>query len=246
MKIGLIQSRGIGDIIIALPIAKYFVDRGCEVLWPIDEDFVTSFRSAAPYVEFIPLKKEHDWFAQVPFERLKERACDRIVPLYSYLSHRHTNQALAQFLKFDQYKYAISGVPFQEKWQLSIVRDREREDRLFRAVVRGNDFVVAHVQSSRVHADFDLAALAEGREIVEITPRTDSVFDWLSVIERASLRVLIDSCFANLTEQLGIVGPKIFLPTSDVHFTPVLCGDWKFLTRQPAETGKFMAEKLST
>jgi hypothetical protein len=56
MKIGLIQSRGLGHIIIALPIARYFVDRGNEVLWPIHEEFVPSFRHAAPYVEFIRSK----------------------------------------------------------------------------------------------------------------------------------------------------------------------------------------------
>jgi hypothetical protein len=49
-------------------------------------------------------------------------------------------------------------------------------------------------------------------------------------IERASLRILIDSCFANLTEQLEISGPKVFLRRSLMQFTPVLRGDWTFLT----------------
>ena len=57
MKIGLIQSRGIGDIIIGLPIAKYFVDQGHVVLWPINEEFMSSFVNAAPYVEFLPVKR---------------------------------------------------------------------------------------------------------------------------------------------------------------------------------------------
>jgi hypothetical protein len=233
MKVGLIQASGIGDIIIALPIAKYFVDRGHEVLWPIVEDFVPSFRPAAPYVEFIPIKRERGYLLQVPFQCLKDRACDRIVqPLYSYLKCRNevTNQGLAQFLKFDEYKYAIAGVPFREKWNLAIVRDREREERLFHDVVRSGDFVLAHLRSSEGTAKIDLAPFAKGRQIIEITPRTNNVFDWLSVIERASLRILIDSCFANLTEQLEISGPKVFLRRSLMQFTPVLRGDWTFLT----------------
>jgi len=52
--LGLIQSRGIGDIIIALPIAKYYHDRGVEVYWPIDARFLPSFQNAVDYVKFIP------------------------------------------------------------------------------------------------------------------------------------------------------------------------------------------------
>src|SRR5262249_43239180 len=55
MQIGLIQTRGIGDIIIALPIAKHLVDQGHTVVWPIYAPYVRPFQEAAPYVEFLPL-----------------------------------------------------------------------------------------------------------------------------------------------------------------------------------------------
>lgn len=96
MRIGLVQTRGIGDIIIALPIAQSFVNDGHEVFWPIDSRFVSSFQAAA------------------------------------------------------------------------------------------------------------LREVARGLPIVEIRSLTDSVFDWLRVIERASCLLMIDSCYANLVEQLGI------------------------------------------
>ena len=52
--LGLEQTRGIGDIIIALPIAKWYHDRGVKVYWPIDERFFGSFNRAVDYVEFLP------------------------------------------------------------------------------------------------------------------------------------------------------------------------------------------------
>lgn len=231
MKIGLIQSRGLGDIIIALPIAKYFFDRGNEVLWPIHEDFVSSFRVAAPYVEFIPIKKDrmHSMY-EIPLECLQARGCERILPLYSHMTGRPDiiNARFAKSFRFDEYKYAVAGVPFQEKWNLQIVRDRDREERLFQEVFPGCDFIVCHLQGSNLRAELDVGTIAAGRSIVEITSRTDNILDWISVIERASLRIMIDSCFSNLTEQLRIAGPKIFIRRSEMAFTPVMLGDWTF------------------
>jgi hypothetical protein len=231
MKIGLIQSRGLGDIIIALPIAKYFFDRGDEVLWPIHEDLVSSFRDAAPYVEFIPIKTDGPRsMYEVPLERLQARGCERMLPLYSHMTHRPDiiNVRFAKSFRFDEYKYAVAGVPFREKWNLHIVRNREREERLFQEAVTGRDFVVCHLQGSKVRANLDVAAIAGGRDVVEITSRSENILDWISVIERASLRIMIDSCFSNLTEQLRIPGPKIFVRCSEMAFTPVMLGDWTF------------------
>jgi hypothetical protein len=54
-RIGFIQTRGIGDIIIALPIADAFIEQGCEVYWPIDAAFVSAFAAAKPEVRFLPV-----------------------------------------------------------------------------------------------------------------------------------------------------------------------------------------------
>ena len=54
-KLGIIQSRGIGDIVIALPIAKEYADQGNEIYWPICEDFVSHFKDTAPWVNWLPV-----------------------------------------------------------------------------------------------------------------------------------------------------------------------------------------------
>jgi hypothetical protein len=231
MKVGLIQSRGFGDIIIALPLAKCFVDQGHHVAWPIHEEMFPSFSAAAPYVDFIPIKSHGlESMYEVPLECLKGRGCERIIPLYSELRHRPdvAQKKFADRFRFDEYKYAIAGVPFREKWRLQIVRNHEREERLFRKVVRSANFVACHLQSGNMKASVDMQAIAGNREIVEITGITDNIFDWLLVIERASLRIMIDSCFSNLTEQLQISGPKIFIRRSGPLSTPVLLSDWVF------------------
>ena len=45
-NVGLIQPRGIGDIVISLPIAKYYADQGYAVHMPIFKPFIESFSSA--------------------------------------------------------------------------------------------------------------------------------------------------------------------------------------------------------
>ena len=235
MKIGLIQTRGIGDIIIALPIARYFADQGHTVVWPIYAPHARPFQEAAPYVEFLPLAgEEGDWMLPIPLASLQARGCDRILPLASYIGGHPELLArpdLAEVLRFDQYKYAVAGVPFREKWNLQIVRNRAREEALFARVVREKDFVVCHLSGSHFRANLDVVAMAGGRQVIEIADLTDNFFDWTLVIERASSRIMIDSCFANLTDQLGIPGHKVFLVRSAAQFTPVLLGDWVYLAQ---------------
>ena len=237
MKIGLIQTRGIGDIVIALPIARNLVDQGHTVLWPIYAPYVGPFREAAPYVQFVPLDgSEGDWMLPRPLAVLKENGCDRIVPLASHVRGYPQLVArpdLAAVMKFDQYKYAVTGVPFREKWNLQIVRNRDREEALFARVVREKDFVVCHLTGSDFRAQLDVRSMAGGRQVIEITNLTDNFFDWIAVIERASMRIMIDSCFSNLTDQLGFPGKKIFLVRSAWEFTPVLLGDWLYLGQSP-------------
>jgi hypothetical protein len=230
-KLGLVQSCGIGDIIIALPIAKFYHDRGVEVYWPIDERFLPSFRDAVDYVTFIPFpfKPNADGFINTPLKLLNAVSCDRIVTLYSYIANTAiNNKTFYACLKFDEYKYAIAGVPFAEKWNLAIKRNPKREQALFDAVVKNPDYVVVHKQGSNARRDVIVPARCKDHQRIEIDERTDCIFDWLMVLEKARFLLLIDSCFSNLVEQLEIKVEKQFVLRSDVHFTPVLLGDWSF------------------
>ncbi len=92
MRLGLIQTRGLGDIVIAAPIAQYYIDRGHEVFWPVDHYFYPSVEAAFPEINFIQLDKSltasgsRGYFLDEPLHQLQMRHCDPIIPLYSYLS----------------------------------------------------------------------------------------------------------------------------------------------------------------
>ena len=234
MKIGFIQPLGLGDIIIALPIARHFTDQGHEVIWPILETYASHFATATPYVEFVAIQETEDlsWAFDTPVEILRNRGCQGILPLMSALKvpNYPANPTLGAILKFDEYKYAIAQVPFREKWNLQIVRDPRREEALFQSQVRSSRYAVCHLRGSSVRANISLDAVAASYDqVIEITDQTDCLFDWLTIIERASLLIMIDSCFANLVDQLGITVEKCFVRRSEMSRTPVLGSGWKIL-----------------
>ncbi len=238
MKIGLIQTDRIGDLIIALPIAHWFLNRGHEVLWPINETYLDFMRLAAPEIEFIGIPTlEHcavpEYYLHHPLSRLLAAGCDPIVCLYSYLAGSNAiNQTLAKSLKFDEYKYAVAGVPFSEKWTLSscLRRDHHREQALHDRLELAGDYICVHTTGSTVQAEN--AVPSEWREqfqIVEISDLTGNPFDWLYTLENASKRLLLDSAFANLTEQMNLAGENYLILRSEVAFTPVFRNSWTFM-----------------
>jgi hypothetical protein len=158
-KLGIIQSRGIGDIVIALPIAKEYADQGNEIYWPICEDFVSHFKDTAPWVNWLPVPVDArgDFFLNTPLAKLREVGItddDDLLYLYQYLNSvpEKTDPDLFAMMKFDQYKYAITGIPFAKKWELAncIVRDPVREQALYDRVVKKDRYMVYQGKSSDV------------------------------------------------------------------------------------------------
>lgn len=238
--IGLIQSRGIGDIVIALPIATAFAEQGHRVVWPVDARYHACFAAAAPWIEFLPLSPDSPadrYYFLEPLRLLQAHGCDRIFSLYSRLAIPGVdavNAGLAQSLTFDQYKYAITGVPFARKWDLRIERDPKREAALFDSLRIDGDYICIHGDGQDNGFAFALPDdWQRDYRIVHLDRRTDSPFDWLYTLEGAARLVLVDSCFSNLVEQLGMPSEKYLLLRSTADFTPVVLNDWRRLTIQP-------------
>jgi len=238
-RIGLVQTTGIGDIIIALPIAAAFARRGDTVFWPVDAKFAEFLQFAAPYAEFIAVPSRNSpaddahYLVVTPEAQLRERRCDPIHLLYSQLNGweaKVQKPKLAEFLKFDEYKYAVAEVPFREKWDLELKRDTEREERLFKSLGVARDFICVHRRGSKFIADLVLPAeWQRDYQVVEIDERSSSPFDWISTLERAAKLVCVDSCFANLVEQLNLPNEKYLMLRSPGLLTPVLKNGWQFL-----------------
>jgi len=235
MKRGIIQSRGLGDIVIALPIAHYYHSQGDEIYWPICEEFLPSFKDTVPWVNWMPMKTDPQglFFLQEPLRLFKENGIDEeeALYLYQYLnsSPELTDPELFSILKFDQYKYWVAGVPFINKWHLAecVTRNKKREYEFKKSLKLKKPYAVVHLRGSDFHANIDLSWL-ENDQIINIDDhKTDSIWDWLGVLEEADAFVGVDSVFANMVDSLQIPIPNLYwLRRSPWDLTPVLGSSW--------------------
>lgn len=239
-KLGIVQSRGLGDIVIALPIAHYYHQEGYQIHWPICREFVSHFEQTVPWVTWHPVTTDQgSFFLQQPQQILTQLGCDEIMPLYQALTGQNYHEAAwFQHTKFDQYKYIRAGVPFRNKWRLAdcVTRQRDREQQLLTAVRQqlpnpNDPFCIVHLEGSDHRADFDQSIIPAGMQIVEITAVSDSVWDWLSVIEAADVAILVDSVYSNLVEQMTLLDDdsRYFIPRSHIGLTPVQINHWNWL-----------------
>ncbi|MCX6783319.1 MAG: hypothetical protein NTZ20_05045 [Candidatus Levybacteria bacterium] len=272
-KIGIIQVRGIGDAIIALPIAEYYSKMpDTEVFFALDDRFVESFQYAAPYCTFVPVPFStfipenginNEYWYEIPKALLQNLGCseiisfpyheshllssvpekDRVGPEYDQLINRLngqfeariTNLGLYNHLKFDEYKYATAQVPFENKWNLNIRRNSQREGEFYHSIIKqlGKKNVVCHLEGSdmRLNASsFNAHFNSSEFNIIDVTAeKTNNIFDWLRVFENADIIITLDSVFANLVEQLQFSNNKFFIKRSSIFMTPVLKTKWNYV-----------------
>lgn len=238
--LGLIQSRGLGDIIIALPIARYYHDQGRQVHWPISKEFIPHLVPYVPWITWHELHTDQGSFFYEQPQRLFDQLGigDRICLYQALTGHDFHLATQFQHTKFDQYKYIVAGVPFKNKWQLRecLVRRPEREQVITEMIARtlGNQddpYILVHLQGSDHRAAFDDSILPKDIPVIEITDLTTSVFDWLGALERAWAVITVDSVFSNLIDQLGLLDDqsRYFIPRSHIGLTPVLAEHWTWL-----------------
>lgn len=217
----------IGDIIICLPIAKHFHDMGYDVHWPIYDGLVSNFTQGhIDYVNFIPvpfLTSIEDSF------KIARKMGSEILDL-SFTNHgcwdnENSKRFLSQSKPFDEFRYELANVDFAKKWSLHINRNPIREPQLWTHVIKAEQYAVTHFEGS----NFAKSVKLENRDniqIINIQPITPCVFDWLLVLEQAKYLVLLDSCFANLVEQLNFKNKKFFITRSEPLKTPTLKNEW--------------------
>ena len=232
-KLGIIQTRGLGDIIIALPIALHYYEQGNEIYWPVTEVWVEQLTHYVPWVKWIPITADQGaFFYNTPMNRLRNFKCDEIICLYNALTGHpeFSNEPFFQHTTFDQYKYVQAGVPFRDKWRLAecITRDPVREQALYDKIVKNPKYVVAHLQSSATKVDFDRNMIPEGWDLIEIDDQ-GWVFDWIKIIESAESIVMTNSVFVNMTDQLSIGTDRYYIPLHHLNWSPVLGNQWTWL-----------------
>ena len=217
------QPRRLGDIIINLPIAKWMVDRGSHIIWPVDDEYRPLFE----YVDYVePVEKQWQTGEVLPSLNLG-------------LNFEHCHAETKKFYgeqkdSFDVWRYKQAGVPFSEKHNLVLTPPPHgRQIELFDHLgLMGQQYVVMHENGSagRNHA-FNLTTLLK---IVAIGPTPGfCLFDWIMVIANAQEGWFVDSSVANLVEGLNLLtGRRHFRPwwghygANFLLTTPVMSPDW--------------------
>jgi phage gpG-like protein len=233
-KLGIIQSRGLGDIVIALPIARHYRKEGWDIHWPICKEFLPHVRHHVPWVNWYAVQTDPgSFFYDQPMKLLQKQGCDEILPLYQALTgHNFHEELYFQQTKFDQYKYIRAGVPFLNKWRLSecITRDHRAEQALYDKLVTNPKYAVIHLEGSDHRAQFDYSTIPKDWQTIEITAdATSSIFNWLKILESAESIVCVDSVFANLVDQMQLTNDKYFIARSHIGLTPVQGMDWNWV-----------------
>lgn len=233
MKLGIIQSRGLGDIIIALPIAYHYHLQGYQVHWCVTDIWAEQLRHHAAWCTWHPVKDDgHMFYYDLPMAILKDVGVDEIICLYNSLTgHPEFGQeAYFQHVSFDRYKYLRAAVSFEEKWQLNqaITRDFNREQTLKHDLAIKEPYVVTHLTSSEQTVSLPPGLIPPEYRIIPITNQ-GYIFDWLTVIEQAEALVMTDSVFANLVDQLKIPTEKYFIPQHHIQLTPQHMMNWTWL-----------------
>lgn len=226
MKLGIIQPGKIGDIVILLPVAKFYRDRGYKIIWPVDRRIIKNFIGYVDYVEF----KECSFDCAEARRICQENFCDKVIDVSFTIpnaSIENTRHYLESWLaEFDEYKYHLARVPFGEKWNLSIIRNHAKEEELYNKLVKQPEYMVYQFQGSDIRREIAFKK-SDDLQAIEIKPETDSIFDWIKILENAKYLVLIDSSVANLVEQLNLPNKKWFIKRSAAQ--PTLKNEWEIV-----------------
>jgi hypothetical protein len=205
-RIGIIQPGRIGDILICLPIAKWYHDQGHEIIWPVDSSIIRNFTGYIDYVKFIPVNFD----CRDAYDKCMKQGCNHIIDVSFTIPNANKFNTDNYFnhqdeFSFDQFKYFIAGVPFEEKWKLTYTRNEAKENALRDKLKIKKSYIVIQEQSS----DCNRPVKWDNNQIqrVDIKPVSDSVFDWVDILKNADRIALIESSISNLVDQLHITVP---------------------------------------
>lgn len=233
--VGIVQPGRIGDIIIVLPIAKWYYDRGYRVIWPVCSEYFPLF-DYVNYVDPIDIGKDIAGSYHRALDILKGKNINKLLDLGIGFGRREDDW-ISSKLHFNEWKYKEARVPPEERFNLQIVRDFVKEYKLWNFVkekykLNGGPYEVIHDDGTKGPYKF-------GKDGIRIRHTEGfTVFDWIGVIEGAEHLYCVDSCVANLADQLQLCKGRRSvwfwqgIPDREPHKSlgfPRLSDDWQVL-----------------
>jgi hypothetical protein len=242
-RIGIIRPCKIGDLIISLPIGKYYFDKGYDVHWPIMSKYHQMFHEVAGhYINFIPITNLDFFVVNSAKQELINRKISNILNLTFNVGSFEDYNSLTFFksnIPFDQLIYKLANVPFEQKWNLNIKRNHDEEEKAYASLIKEKDYSLCHFE-----VDYNKYGWQKGQQtkdgylnlcknkiknqLVEINNAQNikSIFYWLKIIENSKQLFLVDSSIVNLVEGMNIKNKKYFLLRSNEKETPILKNNW--------------------
>jgi hypothetical protein len=230
-SVGILQPGKLGDIIICLPIAKYYHDNGYKVYWPVFSNYKNMVEEVIDYVTFYSVTENvYNCFneAKVICEKLKPTHIFDIAATFPGSSCTEEYVKLGDGFgeeKFDQFKYRKCNVPFEQKWRLEYKRNGIKEQEIINDLVKNLNYDVVSVKHSRGQEPIKFESK---NQIIEVNTNYN-IFHWRKLLENAQKLAFVDSAISNLTEQLNIQIKKILIKKPG-HPTPVYRNNWRIIS----------------
>ena len=182
------QPGRFGDIIICLPIARFF-SQEYEIHWWCPREYHPLFRN----IDYcVPVEKPIG-----PYDRVVDLSFGIVTNSDLQKWWVKTRESWKSFVVA---KYKIAHVPLLFRWKLVWNRDKNRENALYTRITNycGSDYSLVHQRSAH---RLSVSIPAENKVLFE--PIEDyNIFDWFKVIMCAREIHCIDSSLANFVEVL--------------------------------------------
>jgi hypothetical protein len=231
------QSLGIGDVFFSQAIGKHFIEKGYRVIWPLASHimYITDYIETCG-IEYVDIKsnfpKKDFYDVNNPLVIEKDFV---FLPLAN-ASHRILSSSLMYA------KYDLVGLDFNI-WRdsFNFKRNKEREDNLYYNILGLTDnepyvFLNRKFGTPPYYNEAPFGINTNDKVVEMQFIPNDNLFDWLKVIENASMVVTVDTSYQYLMEKMNNLkatefycyprsGTEDFIPVINKIFTHI---DWKY------------------
>ena len=130
-------------------------------------------------------------------------------------------------VEWEEAFYAQMGMDYSERFTgFHIDRDHDREKALEEEINLPEEFAFCNTSTSRGCLEIEIDTRMEK---IFLEEKTDNIFDWMGVIEKASEIHTVDSSIFQLIKQLNLKSNKYFYDVRNLHFSIPKSQSWKIL-----------------
>ena len=221
MKLLINQPGRTGDILICLPIARWY-SSFYEVHWLCPKEYHDLFRN----IEYV-----------IPVEGYQEKDYEIILDLSFGIQqgttlHKWWTHTRPTWQSFVSAKYALANVPIRQRWNFEWIRNEDRERNLYERIINkyGTEYAVVHETTWDYHTNISVSISKVTFERIA----DFNIFDWYAVLDKATEMHCIDSSLCNFVD----VVPEFHLRKKFYYSSPktpsqedrtILMNNWRFV-----------------